>query len=64
MELIEDRHTRASTIGTSLLPVSKLYVIIGEETIADAILDRLADVSYRIKLEGERQRKTVISSVL
>ena len=57
MELIEDRHGRASTIIASQLPVSNWYDVIGEETIADAILDRLVHVSYRIELKGESLRK-------
>ena len=57
MELIEDRHGRASTVIVSQLPVSNWYDVIGEETIADAILDRLVHVSYRIELKGESLRK-------
>jgi DNA replication protein DnaC len=57
MELIEDRHGRTSTVVASQLPVSNWYDVIGEETIADAILDRLVHVSYRIKLKGESLRK-------
>jgi DNA replication protein DnaC len=57
MELIEDRHGRTSTIIASQLPVSNWYDVIGEETIADAILDRLVHVSYRIELKGESLRK-------
>ena len=41
----------------SQLPVSKWYDIIGEKTIADAILDRLAHTSHRIELKGESLRK-------
>jgi len=57
MELIEDRHGRTSTVVASQLPVSNWYDVIGEETIADAILDRLVHVSYRIELKGESLRK-------
>ena len=41
MEMIEDRHAKSSTIIASQLPVSSWFDVIGEETIADAILDRL-----------------------
>ena len=41
----------------SQLPVANWYDIIGEETIADAILDRLVHTSYRIELKGESLRK-------
>lgn len=57
MELIEDRHAKASTIIASQLPVANWYDVIGEETIADAILDRLVHSSYRIELKGESLRK-------
>lgn len=57
MEIIEDRHARTATIIASQLPVSSWYNIIGEETIADAILDRLVHTSHRIELKGESLRK-------
>jgi len=57
MEIIEDRHARKATIIASQLPVSSWYNIIGEETIADAILDRLVHTSHRIELKGESLRK-------
>ena len=57
MEVIEDRHAKKSTIMVSQLPVSKWYDIIGEKTIADAILDRLAHTSHRIELKSESLRK-------
>ena len=57
MEIIEDRHGKASTIITSQLPVSKWYEIIGEQTIADAILDRIIHDAHRLNLEGESLRK-------
>lgn len=57
MEIIEDRHGKSSTMIASQLPVANWYDIIGEETIADAILDRLVHTSYRIELKGESLRK-------
>jgi len=57
MEIIEDRHGRASTIIASQLPVGNWYEIIGEATIADAILDRLVHTSHRIELKGESLRR-------
>ena len=52
MEIIEDRHGKSSTIIASQLPVASWYEVIGEETIADAILDRLVHTSHRIELRG------------
>jgi DNA replication protein DnaC len=57
MEIIEDRHANRSTIIASQLPVKSWYEIIGEATIADAILDRLVHTSHRIELKGESLRK-------
>lgn len=57
MEIIEDRHASSATIIASQLPVASWYDIIGEETIADAILDRMVHTSYRIELKGESLRK-------
>jgi len=57
LEIIEDRHGRASTIVTSQLPVTKWFETIGDSTIADAILDRLAHTAHRIELKGESMRK-------
>ena len=57
LELLEDRHGEKSTVITSQLPVSKWHEIIGEPTIADAILDRLVHSSHRIELAGDSMRK-------
>jgi DNA replication protein DnaC len=57
MEIIEDRHGKTSLIITSQLPVSKWYEVIGEKTIADAILDRIVHDAHRIELKGESMRK-------
>lgn len=57
MEIIEDRHGKGSLIVTSQLPVSKWYDVIGDKTMADAILDRIIHQSHRIELAGESMRK-------
>lgn len=57
MEIIEDRHGKGSIIVTSQLPVSKWYDIIGDKTMADAILDRIIHQSHRVELKGESMRK-------
>jgi DNA replication protein DnaC len=57
LEIIEDRHDKRSTIITSQLPVEKWYEIIGEKTVADAILDRLVYSSHRLEIKGESMRK-------
>lgn len=58
LEIIEDRNTKESSIIiTSQLPVSRWYDMIGEKTIADAIMDRLVHGAHRIELGGESMRK-------
>lgn len=57
LEIIEDRHQKGSTIIASHLPVERWYDVIGESTVADAILDRLVHTSHRIELSGESMRK-------
>jgi DNA replication protein DnaC len=62
MDIIDDRHTQSSTIVSSQIPVSAWYDIIGEGTIADAILDRLVNSSHRIDLKGESLRKGILKN--
>lgn len=57
MEIIEDRHGKSSTIFTSQIPVSLWHEIIGEQTIADAILDRIVHDAHRLEMKGESMRK-------
>ena len=57
LEVIEDRHGKRSTIITSQLPVKQWYEVIGENTVADAILDRIVHSAQRIELKGESLRK-------
>jgi DNA replication protein DnaC len=57
LDIIEDRHRRGATVIASQLPVSSWYDIIGDSTIADAILDRLTASSNRIELKGKSLRK-------
>lgn len=57
LEILEDRHDVRSTIVTSQLPLDKWHHIIGDPTLADAILDRLVHNAYKINLKGESMRK-------
>ena len=56
MDIIEDRHGVTSTIIASQIPISKWYEVIGEGTIADAILDRIINSAYRMELKGKSMR--------
>ena len=51
------RHGKGSTIITSQIPVNKWYDIIGEQTVADAIMDRLIHQAHRLEIKGESMRK-------
>lgn len=57
MEIIEDRHGKGATIITSQVPVIMWHDIIGEKTVADAIMDRLVHSAHRLELTGESLRK-------
>ena len=57
LDIIEDRHSKRTTIITSQVPVKKWHDIIGEKTLADAILDRIVHQSIRIELFGDSLRK-------
>lgn len=57
MEIMDDRHQQSSTVMISQLPTEEWYQAIGDNTLADAILDRLMHNAHRVKLKGESMRK-------
>ena len=57
LEIMDDRHERGSTIVTSQVPVDHWHEVIGDPTIADAVLDRLVHNAHRLVLKGESLRK-------
>lgn len=57
LEILDDRHGRASTIVTSQVPMDTWHDLIGDPTLADAILDRLVHNAHRLELTGESLRK-------
>ncbi|AQX00501.1 IS21-like element helper ATPase IstB [Elizabethkingia anophelis] len=59
MEIIEDRHARKATIIVSQLPVNNWFDIFEDQTLADALIDRIIHTSYRFELKGESLRKKV-----
>jgi len=58
LEMLDDRHGHGATLITSQFPTDQWHQIIGDETVADAILDRLIHNAYRLELKGESWRKT------
>jgi len=58
LEILDDRQGLGSTLITSQFPVSSWYDLIGDPTVADAILDRLIHNAHKIELKGESMRKS------
>jgi DNA replication protein DnaC len=63
MDIIESKYDRSSIIISSQIPISAWHELIGEGTIADAILDRVVHSSHRIQLKGESLRKHKLNTV-
>jgi len=59
MEIMDDRHGHSSTVVISQLPTDQWYASIGDNTLADAILDRLMHNAHRLNLKGESMRKAM-----
>ena len=57
LEIVEDRYNAGSLIITSQVPTDRWYEIVGNPTLADAILDRIMHNAHRIELKGESLRK-------
>ncbi len=57
LEIMDDRHGSTSTVMISQLPTDEWYASIGDNTLADAILDRLMHNAHRLPLKGESMRK-------
>ena len=57
LEIVEDRYGRGATLITSQIPVDRWHDLIGDPTLADAILDRIVHNAHRIQLRGESLRR-------
>jgi DNA replication protein DnaC len=66
LEIMEDRHGKRSTLIASQIPVDKWHDLFDDQTIADAILDRLVHTSHRIVLKGDslRKKKSMVANEL
>lgn len=58
LEIMDDRYQTASTIITSQLPTAHWHEYIADQTLADAILDRLLHNSIKLPLSGDSLRKS------
>ncbi len=56
-QILDDRIQKRSAIATAQMPVEHWHKTMPNPTLADAILDRLVQPAYRIKLKGESMRK-------
>ncbi|MFC1478672.1 IS21-like element helper ATPase IstB [Candidatus Margulisiibacteriota bacterium] len=63
LEIMEDRYNTRSTIVTTQFPVDQWHELIGDPTIADAILDRLVHNAHKIEMKGGSMRKRLNSVV-
>uniref|UniRef100_A0A6V7KR14 IstB-like ATP-binding domain-containing protein n=1 Tax=Bracon brevicornis TaxID=1563983 RepID=A0A6V7KR14_9HYME len=57
LELMDDRYGKTSTLVISQLPTDEWYGSVGDNTLADAILDRLMHNAHRLDMKGESMRK-------
>jgi DNA replication protein DnaC len=57
LELMDDRYDKRSVIVCTQLPVENWHAVIGDPTLADAILDRLVHNAYKFAMDGESMRK-------
>jgi DNA replication protein DnaC len=63
LEIAEERCGRGATLITSQLPVDRWHDVIGDPTLADAILDRIVHSAHRLQLRGDSLRKqTAVNS--
>jgi DNA replication protein DnaC len=62
LEIVDDRYDKGSLLITSQVPVSRWHEVIGDPTLADAILDRLVHRAHRIDLKGESLRRRLVSA--
>ena len=64
LEIVDDRDDRGSLLITSQIPVSRWHEVIGDPTLADAILDRIVHRAHRIDLKGPSLRRRLVPSAL
>ena len=63
LEIVEERYGRGATLITSQLPVDRWHDLIGEPTLADAILDRVIHSAHRLQLRGDSLRKKAAQAI-
>ena len=61
-EVIEEKMFNGSIMITAQLPVRDWHAYLGNETIADAMMDRLIHTAHKIELEGPSMREILAKS--
>jgi DNA replication protein DnaC len=56
LEILDDRYNKAATVIAAQIPISAWHDLIGEPTIADATMDRLAHTPWIFELKGGSRR--------
>jgi DNA replication protein DnaC len=56
-EIVEERYMKGATIFTSQLPLEQWYAVFEDNTVADAICDRIFHNAHKILLDGDSMRK-------
>jgi len=62
LEIVDDRCDRGSLLITSQVPVNRWHEVIGDPTLADAILDRIIHRAHRIELKGPSLRRRLVAA--
>ncbi len=62
LEIVDDRYDRGSLLITSQVPVNRWHEVIGDPTLADAILDRIVHRAHRIELKGPSLRRHLVAA--
>src|SRR5438552_7645586 len=62
LEIVDDRYDRGALLITSQVPVNRWHEVIGDPTLADAILDRIVHRAHRIDLKGPSLRRRLVAS--
>ena len=61
LEIVEERYGHGAILITSQVPVDQWHTLIGEPTLADAILDRIVHNAHRLNLKGELLRRKLVA---
>lgn len=61
-EIIEERTLNGSIIITAQLPIKEWHAYLGNETIADAMMDRLIHTAHKVELKGPSMRELLANA--